>query len=237
MPKDANQDWRELRDDCLKELVEQKRAIRPLTHNQRIYFKAIEQSVITFCVGPAGSGKTYIPCGLAVKYLAEGRISKVILTRPLVTCSGNGGRDRVGFLPGDLLAKVGPHMRPMVDVLLAFMGKGELEKKMAAGIIEIVPMDYMRGLSIDNALIIADEMQNAMKDQWKMLLTRLGKDTRLVASGDDTQSDLPGGENDWMYEVIQRLQKEKDVSSVILTDDDIVRSDIVRRIARRLANW
>lgn len=225
-------DWRVLRDRCLEDVITARRPkIRGKTRGQAAFVRSIEENVVTLADGPAGSGKTFIPCGLAAERLRDRKVERVVLTRPLVTCSGRRGAG-VGFLPGELSAKVAPFMRPMLDVLLECMTAGELEKMLKDDAVEIVPLDYMRGVSLKNAMIVADEMQNAELDQWFMLLTRLGEGSKLVASGDSTQSDLHGGKST-VREAMRRLRGEPDIGIVHLSEEDVVRSDLVRRIVRR----
>lgn len=225
-------DWRVLRDNCLADMLAKKR-VKPLTRNQAIYQRAIETSTVILCSGPAGSGKTYMACGIAADMLRDGRIDKIILTRPLVTCSGRRGQG-VGFLKGTLYDKVGPYMRPMLDVLEDFFTRAELQKHLKDGKVELIPLDFMRGKSIAHAFIVADEMQNAEEEQWLMLLTRIGEGTRLVASGDATQSDLSRSEKNSLLLAMERLWGDPEISVVRLTEDDIVRHGLIRRI---LARW
>lgn len=231
-------DWRDLRDLNVSDLIAEKERekLRPKTEGQGRYFASIRRNVITLCTGPAGTGKTYIPCGLASQMLRDGQIEKLILTRPLVPCSGNTQKDRVGFLPGDLMAKVGPFMRPMLDVLWKFFDSHELGKLIENEIIQLMPLEHMRGLSIDDTLIVADEMQNADEDQWLMLLTRIGQGTKLVASGDASQSDIFGEDNNSLVLAMERLEGDPDIGVVELTEDDIVRHGIIRRILERWRN-
>ncbi len=226
--------WRKLRDDCLAEMVERKQApLEAKTRGQAVYIRAVETSVVTLCTGPAGTGKTYVPVALAAGLLRAGRVRKLILTRPLVTCSGRKGPG-VGFLPGDLAAKVGPHMRPMLDVLERFFTRAELARRVEDESVELIALDYMRGLSIDDAVVVADEMQNCDRDQMLMLLTRVGQNTKLVVSGDETQTDLPRSEGDTLTFAADRLFGIEGVSVVRLGEDDIVRNGMIREIIR---NW
>ncbi len=194
--------------------------------------RAVESSLITICCGPAGSGKTYIPTGLAAEMLHSGQVKKLILTRPLVTCSGRKGPG-VGFLPGDMMAKVGPHMRPMLDVLEKFFQARDLARRIEEGSIELIALDYMRGLSIDDAVVVADEMQNCDSDQMLMLLTRIGQNCKLVISGDETQMDLPHSEGNTLLHACDRLFGIPGISVVQLTEDDIVRNKLIREIIRK----
>jgi phosphate starvation-inducible PhoH-like protein len=228
--------WQHLRDTNLDEILAQKRQrqrLKPITPNQSIYFDAMRQSTVTICTGPAGTGKTYMSCGLAADMLRDGLVKKIVLTRPLVTCSGRHGQG-VGFLKGTLLDKVCPFMRPLLDALHDFLSPAEVRKYIEDEVVEPMTLDMMRGTSLRNAFVIADEMQNAEEEQWLMLLTRLGEGTKLVASGDLTQTDLRSGRDNGLLVAIDRLEGDPDISVVRLTEADIVRSGIVRRI---LARW
>jgi phosphate starvation-inducible PhoH-like protein len=232
--KDTN--WRDLRDNCLEDMIAEKqerRKIKAKTEGQADYLHAIRTKLITLCTGPAGTGKTYIPCGLAAQMLQDGHTERIILTRPLIPCSGKTQKDRVGYLPGDLIAKVGPFMRPMLDVLWEFYDGQELGKLIQHDIIQFVPLDHMRGLSIKNTIIIADEMQNADEEQWLMLLTRIGQGSKLVASGDASQSDVYRDEYNSLLLAMDRLEGDPDVDVVELTEEDIVRHGVIRRILER----
>ncbi len=211
-----------------------KQKLKPGSPNQPKYFKAIETSTVTICTGPCGTGKTFVACGIAAQMLREQRIDKIILTRPLITC-GKG----FGFLPGDLDQKVSPYMIPLLDALEEFLGLGYMERCLRDGYIEITPLDLMRGRSIKHAFIICDEAQNATFEQLHMLATRLDKNTRLVITGDASQTDLPHKGPNPLSEVIERFtpQCHPDISIVRLTHDDIMRPGIVRWIDERLTSF
>ena len=212
-------------------MQQRKEKFKPLTKNQGLYFRAIETSTVTICTGPAGTGKSFCVCGVASQMLQDERIDKIILTRPLITC-GNG----IGYLPGNIDDKVGPFMRPLLDAFGEFFDEHELEKLVAEQSIEMVPLDLMRGLSINNSVVIADELQNATFAQLRMLMTRIGKQTRLVMAGDLSQSDLNMRDTHFA-EIINRLRNpdlHPEIAIVQFTKDDIVRNGLIRWIEERL---
>ncbi len=207
--------------------------IQPKTANQAKYLESIHSKVVTVCMGPAGTGKTFCPASLGLEWLEQGKIKKVVLTRPLVTCS-SGNRDALGILPGEMLDKVGPYMRPLLDVF-----KGRITEAGVMGLIrseklDLVPLDVMRGLSFENALIIADEMQNASQEQILCLLTRFAAGSKVVISGAPNQSDLPC-EVPPLVMAYHSLGGINDIGRVILTDADVVRHPLVALIEQRLS--
>jgi phosphate starvation-inducible PhoH-like protein len=228
--------WREDQDKAIAELAakKQRERLKPATKNQSRYFNAIETSVVTLCTGPAGTGKTYIACGLAAQMLKDKRIDKIILTRPLVTCNGrrSGG---LGFLPGDVNEKVTPYMRPMLDALADFFSPQELDRLISNGSIEIWPLELMRGSNIRNAVLICDEAQNAEYEQLHMLLTRFANNTRVVVCGDASQTDLPYEDVNPLRLIMWRLRDLIEVSRVQLTRDDVQRHPLIAAIDERLA--
>lgn len=227
--RDNDIHWRDLQEKAGVVGVN-KKLLKPLTPNQGVYFRAIETSRVTICTGPAGAGKTYIPCGLASQLLKTNRTSKIILTRPLVSC-GQG----YGHRPGTVLEKVMPMMRPMVDALGDFFKKEEVNHFIEKELVELWPLDDMRGASIRDSFLICDEAQNASYEQLFMLLTRFAAKTRVVVCGDATQSDLKTGENP-LLRVMQRLHNIPGISLVRLTSKDIVRDPLVKIIHERLSD-
>ncbi len=222
--------WQRQREESIPEVKRER--LKPLTRNQAVYFKAIESSTITLCTGPAGTGKTFIACGIAAQMLNDGHIDGLVITRPLVSC-GQG----YGFRKGTVFEKVSPVMRPMLDALEEFFGKKKLNVFVEDGTVELWPLDDMRGASIKRKVIICDESQNAEQGQLRMLLTRFGKDTKVIVTGDATQSDLPNrGVNPFM-DVIERFRPSchADVSIVELTTEDIVRHGLIRWVEERLS--
>lgn len=225
--RDNDIHWKKLQE---KACIVNKKTLQPKTPNQSVYFKAIESSRVTICTGPAGVGKTYLACGLASQLLKTQRVSKIILTRPLVSC-GEG----YGYRPGTVFEKVSPMMRPMLDALGDFFKKEEINEYIRKEIIELWPLDDMRGASIRDAFLICDEAQNASYEQLFMLMTRFAAKTRLVVCGDATQSDLRMRENP-LLRAMQRLHNIPGISLIRLTNKDIVRDPLVRIIHERLSD-
>jgi phosphate starvation-inducible PhoH-like protein len=185
-------------------------------------------------MGPAGSGKTYLPTAQGLDWLRHDSIRKLILTRPLVTCSAS-NRDALGILPGEMNEKVGPYLRPLLDVLMERAGQSEVEALLRQGRVEMVPLDVMRGLSFKESLIVADEMQNATLAQLRMLATRFGASCRLIISGDPSQSDLTH-DTPALVEAFHRLGGHKEVGRVILRKADVVRHPLVSWVDDRLGS-
>lgn len=214
--------WQDIRDSVVAE-----KRLKALTPNQGLYIKAIETSTVTFCSGPAGTGKSFVACGIAAQQLKDGRISKIVLTRPLITC----GRS-FGFLPGTVDEKVGPHMRPLLDAFEEFFPPRELERLIRDKVIEMWPLELMRGASIKNAFIICDEAQNAEYVQLHMLLTRFGERSRVVINGDTRQTDLPTQSP--LLLIIKRLSGHPEIYHVKFGKEDVVRHELISWIDERL---
>lgn len=223
--------WRETQKEELVKKFSQK--IKPLTKGQSEYFKLIEEKIITICMGPAGSGKSYIPTNIGLNLLLDGKIDKLILTRPLVTCSSS-NKDALGILPGEIKEKIGPYLRPLLDVIEEKISKNDIDKLIETKKIDLIPLDVMRGLSFKNSLIIADEMQNASYEAIKMILTRFGMNCKLILSGDPSQSDLYNGECP-LVTTYHKLNGHKDIGRIILTHKDVVRHPLISWIDRRLS--
>lgn len=194
----------------------------PLTDKQADYGDAIDESRITFGIGPAGTGKTYFAAMKAAEALHNKQIKKIYLTRPAVEAG-----ETLGFLPGDLNEKYEPYLRPFKDALNEFFGAGHVEYLIENKIIEAVPLGFLRGATIKGAWLLADEMQNATKEQMKMLLTRMGKDSKFIINGDPRQSDISAS---GLMDAVQRVAGVEGVSQVIFTKQDVVRDDIVQEI-------
>ncbi|PRH80260.1 phosphate starvation-inducible protein PhoH [Streptomyces solincola] len=201
------------------------RTIRPKTLNQKRYVDAIDKHTIVFGIGPAGTGKTYLAMAKAVQALQSKQVTRIILTRPAVEAG-----ERLGFLPGTLYEKIDPYLRPLYDALHDMLDPDSIPRLMAAGTIEVAPLAYMRGRTLNDAFIILDEAQNTNPEQMKMFLTRLGFDSKIVITGDVTQVDLPGGTKSGLKQVQDILDGVPDVHFSRLTSQDVVRHKLVGRI-------
>ncbi|MCB2224235.1 MAG: PhoH family protein [Actinobacteria bacterium] len=201
------------------------KVVRPKTLNQKAYLDAIRESTVVLGIGPAGTGKTYLAMAAAVESLTGGLVSRLILTRPAVEAG-----ERLGFLPGDLAAKVDPYLRPLYDALYEMLGPEETQRRLEQGTIEIAPLAYMRGRTLNDAFVVLDEAQNTSPEQMKMFLTRLGFNTKMVITGDVTQVDLPGGRGSGLHQARAVLAGIDGVGMVELSADDVVRHRIVASI-------
>lgn len=201
--------------------------LRARTIGQKRYVDAIKNNTIVLGVGPAGTGKTYLAVAMAVKAFREHKIRKIILTRPAVEAG-----EKLGFLPGDLQDKVDPYLRPLYDALFDMFGAESFGKYMEKGIIEVAPLAYMRGRTLDEAFIILDEAQNTTSEQIKMFLTRLGNESRMVITGDITQIDLPDTKKSGLVEAIKVLRGIDDIAIHRFTEKDVVRHKLVQDIIR-----
>ena len=201
------------------------RHVRPKTLGQRVYVDAIKRNSITFGVGPAGTGKTYLAVVLACAALRNREVEKLILTRPAVEAG-----EKLGFLPGDLQEKVDPYLRPLYDALQDILGQDTYQKLMTKGVIEIAPLAYMRGRTLENAYVILDEAQNTTAKQMKMFLTRIGFGSKMVVTGDPGQIDLPRGVTSGLIEATKVLEKVKGIEIVRMEAMDVIRHDVVSRI-------
>lgn len=199
--------------------------LKPKTIGQKEYVTSIRNKDMVFGIGPAGTGKTYIAVAMAINAFKNKEVQKIILARPAVEAG-----ERLGFLPGDLQEKVDPYLRPIYDALYDILGREATLRLKEKEVIEIVPLAYMRGRTLDNSFIILDEAQNTTKEQMKMFLTRLGFGSKAVINGDITQIDLPKGKKSGLIEVISILRNVPDVDFCFLTDVDVVRHDLVRKI-------
>ena len=201
------------------------KTIRPKTANQKRYVEAIDENTITFGVGPAGTGKTYLAMAKAIQALQSKQVNRIILTRPAVEAG-----ERLGFLPGTLQEKIDPYLRPLFDALHDMIDQESIPRLMQSGIIEIAPLAYMRGRTLNDAFIILDEAQNTSAEQMKMFLTRLGFGSKMVITGDTTQVDLPHGAQSGLKIVHEILDGVDDISFILLESEDVVRNRLVGEI-------
>lgn len=203
------------------------KAIKSKTIGQKKYVDAIQRNEIVFGIGPAGTGKTYLAMAMAVKAFKNREVSRIILTRPAVEAG-----EKLGFLPGDMQNKVDPYLRPLYDALYDIMGAETYQKHIERGVIEVAPLAYMRGRTLDDSYIILDEAQNTSPEQMKMFLTRLGFGSKAIITGDITQIDLPRGKYSGLKEVMEVLKNVKGISFIYFNEKDVVRHKLVRDIIK-----
>ena len=201
------------------------KTIYPKTKNQEIFLKQMRSKDIVFAVGPAGTGKTYMAVAYAVSLFVEGKINRLILSRPAVEAG-----ERLGFLPGDMKEKIDPYLRPLYDALYEMMPGEEIDRKMVNNLIEIAPLAFMRGRTLNKSFIILDEAQNTLSTQMKMFLIRLGQDSKMVITGDLSQKDLPDNAKSGMQDAMEKLEKVKDIGFVHLNSSDVCRHSLVEKI-------
>lgn len=201
------------------------RPVRPKTLGQKKYIDLIKKNTIIFGVGPAGTGKTYLAMAMAITAFKNEEVNRIILTRPAIEAG-----EKLGFLPGDLQQKVDPYLRPLYDALHEIMGADTFMKNMEKGLIEVAPLAYMRGRTLDNAFIVLDEAQNTTPEQMKMFLTRIGYGSKAVITGDLTQIDLTEGKHSGLLEATKILSDIEDIGIITLTNKDVVRHPLVQKI-------
>ena len=206
------------------------RTIRPKTANQKKYVDAIEENTITFGIGPAGTGKTYLAMAMAVSALQQKKVNKIILTRPAVEAG-----EKLGFLPGTLTEKIDPYLRPLFDALNDMIDIESIPRLIQSGVIEVAPLAYMRGRTLNDAFIILDEAQNTTPEQMKMFLTRLGFGSKMVVTGDVTQIDLPNGQHSGLRVIRDILKEIDDIEFLELTAEDVVRHRLIGDIVKAYA--
>ena len=216
----------EIDSDCICHTISGK-PIKPKTLGQKAYVDAIRKNMIVFGLGPAGTGKTYLAMAMAITAFKNNEVSRIILTRPAIEAG-----EKLGFLPGDLQSKVDPYLRPLYDALYQIMGAESFTKNMEKGLIEVAPLAYMRGRTLDNAYIILDEAQNTTPAQMKMFLTRIGFGSKVVVTGDSSQKDLPAGTKSGLDVATKVLGKIEDIAFCNLTSKDVVRHPLVQRIVK-----
>lgn len=207
------------------------RRVRPKTDGQRVYLDAILKHDLTFCIGPAGTGKTYLAVAAAVAMLKRGDVRKLVLVRPAVEAG-----EKLGFLPGTMQDKVNPYLRPLLDALHDMMEFDHIERFMAVDLIEIIPLAFMRGRTLNDALVILDEAQNTTRAQMLMFLTRLGHGSKMIVTGDTSQIDLEDPRDSGLVDAVHRLRRTRGVARCTLAAGDIVRHNLVQRIVAAYGN-
>jgi len=210
----------------------QGKPIKPKTLGQKRYVDAIRKKMITFGIGPAGTGKTYLAMAMAITAFKNNEVGRIILTRPAIEAG-----EKLGFLPGDLQSKIDPYLRPLYDALYQIMGAESFIKNSEKGLIEVAPLAYMRGRTLDNAFIILDESQNTTPAQMKMFLTRIGFGSKVVVTGDVTQKDLPAGQVSGLDTAVKVVKNIEDISICHLTSKDVVRHPLVQKIVKAYENY
>ena len=221
----------EIDKDCICHTINGK-PVKPKTLGQKSYVDAIRKKMITFGIGPAGTGKTYLAMAMAITAFKNEEVGRIILTRPAIEAG-----EKLGFLPGDLQSKVDPYLRPLYDALYQIMGAESFQKNMEKGLIEVAPLAYMRGRTLDNAFIILDEAQNTTPAQMKMFLTRIGFGSKAVITGDATQKDLAPGAVSGLDVALKVLKKVEEVGICELTSVDVVRHPVVQKIVKAYEDY
>lgn len=216
----------EMTADCVC-ITSRGRPVKPKTLGQKKYIEAIKNNTIVLGVGPAGTGKTYLAVAMAVTALRAKEVNRIILTRPAVEAG-----EKLGFLPGDLQHKVDPYLRPLYDALFDMLGAENFQKQQERGNIEVAPLAYMRGRTLDDSFIILDEAQNTTAEQMKMFLTRLGFNSKMIVTGDITQVDLPEGKRSGLADAVKVLKGLEDIATIRLTEKDVVRHRLVQDIVK-----
>jgi len=224
--EDASQSLRDVVSSS-RTLVVGKRSVAPRTLNQKLYLEAIEKNDMVFGIGPAGTGKTYLAVSMAVRSLLDKRINRIVLTRPAVEAG-----ERLGFLPGTLQEKIDPYLKPLYDALYDMLEVERVDRHLERGAIEIAPIAFMRGRTLNDSFVILDEAQNTTPEQMKMFLTRIGYNTKAVITGDVTQIDLPSGKMSGLIEAEKIISGVEGISFIHFNERDVVRHPLVQRIVR-----
>ncbi len=206
--------------------------VKPKTLGQKSYVNTIKEKMIVFGIGPAGTGKTYLAMAMAIQAFKNNDVGRIILTRPAIEAG-----EKLGFLPGDLQSKVDPYLRPLYDALYQIMGAESFLANMEKGLIEVAPLAYMRGRTLDNAYIILDEAQNTTPAQMKMFLTRIGFGSKVIVTGDLSQKDLPSGTQSGLDVAVTVLKKVEDIGFCYLTNQDVVRHPLVQKIVKAYEDY
>lgn len=222
--EEAREDVTQLLSDVVT-FTKQGKPVRPKTLGQKRYVDQIRKKTLTFGIGPAGTGKTYLAMAMAVAAFKADQISRIILTRPAIEAG-----EKLGFLPGDLQSKIDPYLRPLYDALYDMLGPEAVARHLERGIIEVAPLAYMRGRTLDNSFIVLDEAQNTTQAQMKMFLTRIGFNSKVIVTGDLTQVDLPDGQHSGLRQAVALLSGVEDIGITRLTNADVVRHPLVQRI-------
>ena len=215
----------QIEQDQRYQIITKLKTIYPKTKNQESFIKQLQSKDVIFAAGPAGTGKTYLAVAYGVSLFVQGKISRLILSRPAVEAG-----ERLGFLPGDMKEKIDPYLRPLYDALYEMMPGEEIDRKMLNNNIEIAPLAFMRGRTLNKSFIILDEAQNTLPTQMKMFLTRLGQDSKMVITGDLSQKDLPDNSKSGMQDAMEKLEKIKDIGFVHLNSSDVCRHTLVEKI-------
>ncbi len=222
--KNRQEDLQQVNSDLIT-MTFQGKPIKAKTNGQQEYINLIRKNMVVFGIGPAGTGKTYLAMAMAIDAFKRGEVNKIILTRPAIEAG-----EKLGFLPGDLQSKVDPYLRPLYDALFEIMGPDNFDKNMEKGLIEVAPLAYMRGRTLNNAFVVLDEAQNTTPQQMKMFLTRLGFNSKAVITGDRTQVDLPSDKKSGLFEAHKILEGVEGIGICTLDRNDVVRHPIVQRI-------
>ena len=229
--EDSGSSLAEIDSDCICHTVAG-RPVKPKTLGQKAYVDAIREKMIVFGLGPAGTGKTYLAMAMAITAFKRDEVSRIILTRPAIEAG-----EKLGFLPGDLQSKVDPYLRPLYDALYQIMGAETFAKNMEKGLIEVAPLAYMRGRTLDNAYIILDEAQNTTPAQMKMFLTRIGFGSKVIVTGDSSQKDLPRDAKSGLDVAQKVLKNIDDIAFCNLTSKDVVRHPLVQKIVKAYEDY